>query len=100
MDPGDGLHSEAGIRHRPMEPLIPRAHGNQGVRHRDSVSGLSETVVGIGTCSGADTDKFRKFGLTPAKAKAVKASLKQGPDHQENAVALLAGVGAFVGWTA
>ena len=36
---------------------------------------MSETVVGIGTCSGADTDKFRKFGLTSAKAKAVKAPL-------------------------
>jgi flavin reductase (DIM6/NTAB) family NADH-FMN oxidoreductase RutF len=36
---------------------------------------MSETVVGIGTCSGADTDKFKKFGLTPAKAKAVKAPL-------------------------
>lgn len=36
---------------------------------------MSETVVGIGTCSGADTDKFRKFGLTPAKAKTVKAPL-------------------------
>lgn len=36
---------------------------------------MSETVVGIGTCSGADTDKFKKFGLTPVKAKAVKAPL-------------------------
>ena len=36
---------------------------------------MSETVVKIGTCSGADTDKFRKFGLTPAKAKMVKAPL-------------------------
>ncbi len=25
---------------------------------------MIETVIGIGTCSGADTDKFRKFGLT------------------------------------
>ncbi len=36
---------------------------------------MSETVVGIGTCSGADTDKFRKFGLTPLKAKMVKSPL-------------------------
>jgi flavin reductase (DIM6/NTAB) family NADH-FMN oxidoreductase RutF len=36
---------------------------------------MSETVVGIGTCSGTDTDKFRKFGLTPVKAKTVKAPL-------------------------
>lgn len=26
---------------------------------------MLETVVGVGTCSGADTDKFEKFGLTP-----------------------------------
>jgi flavin reductase (DIM6/NTAB) family NADH-FMN oxidoreductase RutF len=36
---------------------------------------MSETVVGIGTCSGAYTDKFRKFGLTPVKAMTVKAPL-------------------------
>lgn len=32
-------------------------------------------VVGIGTCSGADTDKFEKFRLTPVKGKEVKAPL-------------------------
>jgi flavin reductase (DIM6/NTAB) family NADH-FMN oxidoreductase RutF len=36
---------------------------------------ISKKVVGIGTCSGADTDKFDKFGLTPLKAKSVKAPL-------------------------
>ena len=36
---------------------------------------MSETVVGIGTCSGTDTDKFKKFALTPVKAKTVKAPL-------------------------
>ena len=36
---------------------------------------MSETVVGIGICSGSDTDKFRKFGLTPVKAAVVKAPL-------------------------
>ncbi len=36
---------------------------------------MAETVVGIGTCSGADTDKFRTFGLTAVKAKSVKAPL-------------------------
>ena len=36
---------------------------------------MLETVVGIGTCLGADTDKFRKFGLNPVKAKAVKSPL-------------------------
>jgi len=32
-------------------------------------------VVGIGTCSGADTDKFAKFKLTPMHGKLVKAPL-------------------------
>jgi flavin reductase (DIM6/NTAB) family NADH-FMN oxidoreductase RutF len=32
-------------------------------------------VVGIGTCSGTDTDKFAKFKLTPVKGKIVRASL-------------------------
>lgn len=36
---------------------------------------LLDTVVGVGTCSGADTDKFEKFGLTPVQAGHVKAAL-------------------------
>lgn len=36
---------------------------------------LIDTVVGIGTCSGAATDKFAKFGLTPVKGKHVAAPL-------------------------
>ena len=32
-------------------------------------------VVGIGTCSGTDTDKFAKFKLTPVKGKIVRAAL-------------------------
>lgn len=38
---------------------------------------LLDKVVGIGTCSGADTDKFEKFKLTPIKASKVKAPLIQ-----------------------
>ena len=34
-----------------------------------------DLVVGIGTCSGADTDKFAKFGLTPVPGKVVQAPL-------------------------
>jgi flavin reductase (DIM6/NTAB) family NADH-FMN oxidoreductase RutF len=34
-----------------------------------------DKVVGIGTCSGAETDKFEKFGLTPVRGKYVKAPL-------------------------
>ncbi|MEN6559452.1 MAG: flavin reductase family protein [Acidobacteriota bacterium] len=36
---------------------------------------ISAKVVGIGTCSGSDTDKFARFGLTPIKAKSVRAPL-------------------------
>lgn len=36
---------------------------------------LIDQVVGVGTCSGADTDKFEKFGLTPVKGKHVMAPL-------------------------
>jgi len=36
---------------------------------------MLDQVVGIGTCSGADTDKFTKFGLTPMQGKIVKAPL-------------------------
>jgi len=32
-------------------------------------------VIGIGTCSGIETDKFKKFSLTAGKAKEVKAPL-------------------------
>lgn len=36
---------------------------------------LLDKVVGVGTCSGADTDKFEKFGLTPVKGEHVKSPL-------------------------
>jgi flavin reductase (DIM6/NTAB) family NADH-FMN oxidoreductase RutF len=36
---------------------------------------LIDKVVGVGTCSGADTDKFKKFGLTPVNGKHVRSPL-------------------------
>lgn len=36
---------------------------------------LAEKTVSIGDCSGADTDKFKKFGLTPLPAAEVGAPL-------------------------
>lgn len=33
---------------------------------------LLDKVVGIGTCSGTDTDKFSRFGLTPVPARRVR----------------------------
>jgi flavin reductase (DIM6/NTAB) family NADH-FMN oxidoreductase RutF len=36
---------------------------------------LIDQVVGAGTCSGADTDKFKKFGLTPVKGKHARSPL-------------------------
>ena len=38
---------------------------------------LLDKVVGIGTCSGTDTDKFAKFRLTPVRARLVKPPLIQ-----------------------
>jgi flavin reductase (DIM6/NTAB) family NADH-FMN oxidoreductase RutF len=36
---------------------------------------LLDTAVGIGMCSGVDTDKFEKFGLTRLPARHVRAPL-------------------------
>lgn len=36
---------------------------------------LLDQVVGVGTCTGADTDKFARFGLTPLPARMVGAPL-------------------------
>ena len=36
---------------------------------------LLDKVVGIGTCSGADTDKFSRFGLTPLPARLIRPPL-------------------------
>lgn len=36
---------------------------------------MLDAVVGVGTCSGAETDKFRKFKLTPLPGRSVKAPL-------------------------
>ena len=33
---------------------------------------MLDAVVGIGTCSGADTDKFARFKLTPVRGKVVR----------------------------
>ena len=36
---------------------------------------LLDTVIGVGICSGTNTDKFARFGLTRVKAKHVRAPL-------------------------
>jgi flavin reductase (DIM6/NTAB) family NADH-FMN oxidoreductase RutF len=36
---------------------------------------LIDTAVGVGTCSGSDTEKFGKFGLTRVEARHVRAPL-------------------------
>ncbi len=36
---------------------------------------MLDTVVGIGMCSGTDTDKFAKFRLTPVQGKVVRPPL-------------------------
>lgn len=49
-------------------------------KHRECVIAiptvdLLDKVVGIGTCSGLDTDKFAKFKLTPVPAQLVRPPL-------------------------
>jgi flavin reductase (DIM6/NTAB) family NADH-FMN oxidoreductase RutF len=38
-------------------------------------AGMSKTVVSIGSCSGAEVNKFKKLKLTPVEAEYVKAPL-------------------------
>ncbi|MCC6201591.1 MAG: flavin reductase family protein [Gammaproteobacteria bacterium] len=67
---------------------------------------LLDTVIGIGTCSGADTDKFARFGLTPLPGKHVKAPLlKECLAHiecqvidlvEQHNIVVLQGVAAYV----
>ena len=67
---------------------------------------LVDTVVGIGTCSGSDTDKFEKFMLTPVKGKHVRAPLikeclaniecKVIDIVQEHNIIVLDGIAAFI----
>ena len=37
--------------------------------------GLAEEVVKIGNCSGSNTDKFKRFGLTPLAVREVRPPL-------------------------
>jgi flavin reductase (DIM6/NTAB) family NADH-FMN oxidoreductase RutF len=60
---GEWNHSFAALRkHRECVIAIPTVD-------------LLDKVVGIGTCSGTDTDKFARFKLTPMPGKIVKAPL-------------------------
>ena len=60
---GEWNHSFAALRkHRECVIAIPTVD-------------LLDKVVGVGTCSGTDTDKFSRFGLTPVPAKLVSPSL-------------------------
>jgi len=67
---------------------------------------LLDKVIGVGTCSGADTDKFEKFMLTPVKGKYVKAPLikeclaniecKVADIVKEHNIIVLEGVAAYI----
>jgi len=60
---GDWNHSfEALRKHRECVIAIPTVD-------------MLDKVVGIGTCSGADIDKFAKFKLTPLQGKVVRPPL-------------------------
>jgi flavin reductase (DIM6/NTAB) family NADH-FMN oxidoreductase RutF len=63
MTTGEWNHSFAALRkHRECVIAVPTVD-------------MLDTVVGIGTCSGADTDKFSKFKLTPVRGKVVRSPL-------------------------
>ena len=67
---------------------------------------LLDKVVGIGTCSGTDTDKFEKFALTPVQSKHVKAPLikeclaniecKVIDFNRKHSIVILEGVAAYL----
>jgi len=67
---------------------------------------LLDKVVGIGTCSGAEVDKFARFKLTPLKASKVQAPLIQEclaniecrviDYNRKHSVVFLQGVAAWV----
>jgi flavin reductase (DIM6/NTAB) family NADH-FMN oxidoreductase RutF len=67
---------------------------------------LIDKVVGVGTCSGVDTDKFEKFGLTPVKGKNVRSPLikeclaniecKVIDIVEEHNIVVLEGVAAYI----
>lgn len=60
---GEWNHSFAALRkHRECVIAIPTVD-------------LLDQVVGVGTCSGTDTDKFSRFGLTPLPARQVRPPL-------------------------
>ena len=60
---GEWNHSFAALRtHRECVIAIPTVD-------------MLDKVVGIGTCSGSDTDKFAKFKLTPVQGKVVRSPL-------------------------
>ena len=67
---------------------------------------LLDKVVGVGTCTGADTDKFERFKLTPLPASQVKAPVikeclaniecKVTDYHRKHGIFILQGVAAWV----
>ncbi len=67
---------------------------------------MLDKVVGIGTCSGKDTDKFAKFKLTPVQGKFVKSPLikeclaniecKVIDIVKKNNIVVLEGVAAYI----
>ena len=67
---------------------------------------MLDQVVGIGICSGADTDKFAKFKLTPVQGRIVKAPLikeclaniecRVADIVRKHSIVVLEGVAAYV----
>ena len=68
------LERVGGGRHHVAQGGAPHVgHVNEAHVLANREGDLIDQVIGIGTCSGVDTDKFRKFGLTPLPGRQVQA---------------------------
>ncbi len=75
LDHGGGFYAAIRHDHRALELFLCRASKIRECVISIPTVDLIDQVVGVGTCSGADTDKFEKFGLTPVKGKHVASPL-------------------------
>ena len=75
VDHGDGFYTLFAITTGPWSYSYAALQKSGDCVISIPTADLIDTVVGIGTCSGADTDKFKKFGLTPVKGEHVGSPL-------------------------
>ena len=75
MDHGAGLQPDIRHRHGEWNHSFAALRKSRECVIAIPTVDLLDRVVGIGTCSGADTDKFAKFKLTAVPGTVVKAPL-------------------------